>query len=400
MQNTNNTNNNTKIEDLKIGERKKALGILAASHFMSDVYGGFIIPIMPIIAANLGISLGIVGFLHTISSISSSVLQPFFGFLSDIVKRRFFIFWGLILASIFISTIGHVNNIWTLGIIIFLGSLGIGFYHPQATALAGYYSGNKINSMMGLFIACGTMGFAFGPFLSSSIVETFGLNSTIYAAIPGLITAILLYKILPKIKHQTSAPKIKEVSGVMWNLRKIISLLAVTSIIRALAVQSFCVLMPFLWKEYNLSLTVTGMVIALFSFTGGACSYFGGVLSNKFGRKALMIASFIPTVPCLLGSLYLLKSLPLVAILLFIMAGALLYLSTSVNIVLAQRAAPENMGIVSGIIGGFSWGAAGILLTPIGVMASMFGIIPVLSLVAITPLAGIVASIMIPEKYS
>ena len=47
-------------------ENKKIISALSAGHFITDAYSGFLNPIMPFIAANLGISMTIVSILISI----------------------------------------------------------------------------------------------------------------------------------------------------------------------------------------------------------------------------------------------------------------------------------------------------------------------------------------------
>lgn len=379
---------------------KRAIKILSAGHFISDSYGGFIIPIMPLIAANLNISLGLVGFLLTLSSLASSLLQPLFGYISDLLTRRFFILFGILCSTLFIGLIGYANNIWALGIIVFFGSLGVGLFHPQATSLAGYFSGREINKLMGMFTACGTIGYAFGPFISSFLVQNFGLKSTIFIIIPGFILTYLLYKILPKAPVKMDIPTFTNVSNILLSLKRILVILVIISIIRGLVVLSFTVFMPFIWKEHNFSIITTGALLALFSVFGGIASYLGGKLTGHIGEKSILILSLIPLIPCLLGTLYFINSIPFLSFALFILSGFIINSSTSVNIVIAQTAAPENMGIVSGIVGGFSWGLAGIIMTPIGFIANHYGIIRVLYFIAFLPLLGALSTALMPKNLS
>lgn len=356
---------------------------------VNDMYGGFIYPIMPVIAAKLNISLGIVGLILSISSFSSSILQPVFGYSSDKLARRFFIFAGMLLSAIFISMIGFSNNVYMLGLLVFTGSLGVGLFHPQATALAAQFSGKEINSLMGIFIASGTIGYALGPFFSSVLVSVYGLKSTIFAIIPGLIAFLLMYNILPKIVIKVKPPDFTNFIASLGNNRKNISILTFISFIRALAVMTFTVFTPFLWKEHNYSIMLTGSLIALFSLSGSIASYLGGKLNNYTGEKLILALSLLPAVPCLYGTIHLLDKFPVLSFMLFIFSGFILTFSTSVNIVIAQKALPENMGTVSGLIGGFCWGIAGIALTPIGFLSSNYGLINTLSVLAFIPLFGV-----------
>ncbi|OGH96790.1 MAG: hypothetical protein A2104_09125 [Candidatus Melainabacteria bacterium GWF2_32_7] len=380
---------------------KKAVGVLSIGHLISDAYGGFILPIMPLIAIKLGLSLAIVGLLHAISSLASSILQPLFGYVSDMINRRLFIIWGIIFSAIFISLTGLTTNIWTLGTVIFLGSMGVGLFHPQATSYAGHYSGIKINKYMGAFTAFGTIGFALGPFISSILVENFGLQSTVYAIIPGIIILYCLYTMVPKRYIKTDHHPRKEINfAKLFSLKRILFILLFIAVIRSIVVASFDVFMPFLWTKYNISVIFIGTLIGLFSFLGGIASYIGGRLSDTIDRRTIMVISLIPAIPCLLGSLLLLQNLPIISFVLFVLAGFLIMSSTSVNLVIGQTAIPENAGLVSGIIGGFSWGIAGLLLSPIGFLATKYGIATVLTVIAFIPILGAVSTAYIPKEYS
>ncbi|MDD3012352.1 MAG: MFS transporter [Candidatus Gastranaerophilales bacterium] len=381
---------------------KKALAVLSAGHMVNDIYGGFIIPLMPVIAAKLNISLGIIGLILSISSFSSSVLQPLFGYISDILKRRFFIFTGMLLSAVLISLIGYSNNVFVLGLFVFFGSMGVGLFHPQATALAAYFSGREINNLMGFFIASGTIGFALGPFFSSFLVSNFGLKSTIFAVIPGIIIFLLMYKVLPKVPVRLETQNFSDLTSTIVNFfNKNLIILAFISMVRALSIMSFTVFMPFLWKEHNYSIFIIGVLIGLFSLFGGIASYIGGKLNNYTGEKIILFISLLPGVPCLFGTLYFLDKIPYLSFVLFIVSGFLLTFSTSVNIVIAQKTAPQNVGTVSGIIGGFCWGIAGLILTPIGFLSAKYGVVNVLAYIAFVPIFGAIAlSFMNIEKRS
>ena len=110
---------------------RNAIIWLCLAHLLADVYSGFLNPIMPFIASKLGFSMAIATVIISISHICSSMLQPIFGFIADNTLKRFFIFWGLILASLFIPLTPAAPNIFVLLIFMILGSLGGSFFHPQ-----------------------------------------------------------------------------------------------------------------------------------------------------------------------------------------------------------------------------------------------------------------------------
>lgn len=368
----------------------KATSLLSLGHVTVDTYGGFITPLLPFIATKLGVSIAIISMILSISHLASSIMQPVFGYISDSMTKRFFIFWGLIFASCFFSMIGVVNNPILLGAFVVLGALGVGFYHPQATAMLAFHSGGEINKFMGIFTACGTIGYALGPVVSSNIVEHMGLESTPVAILPGILIAFALYKFLPKIPadyKKEHKSKFTEVIGAIFK-NKILVILTLVSIIKALVVMGFTLYMPFLWKDQGYSVAKIGAAVASFSALGGIGSFFGGQLANLIGRKKVFLLSLLPILPTALVSLHYVEINPVLSFVLFASIGFWAMLSVSVNIIMAQMALPEYKGMISGVIGGFSWGLMGVMLTPLGILAEKFGVVTILSVLAVIPFIG------------
>ena len=104
---------------------------LSLAHLVCDVYGGFLNPVMPFIAAKLGFTMALATVLVAIAQICSNMLQPIFGFFADNILKRFFVFWGVILASVFIPLAPSAPNVTVLVLFMILGSLGGSFFHPQ-----------------------------------------------------------------------------------------------------------------------------------------------------------------------------------------------------------------------------------------------------------------------------
>ena len=97
------TSNEISQENMEQHENKKAVAWLTLGHGMADSYSGFINPILPFIVANIGTTLAAATCALSASQLFSSMMQPVFGFIADKWRKRFFIFWGIILASVFFS---------------------------------------------------------------------------------------------------------------------------------------------------------------------------------------------------------------------------------------------------------------------------------------------------------
>ena len=390
---------NNDFDDKK---NKQAVKCLTVGHFMIDSYAGFLAPILPFIASKIGISLTLAGSIISISHLLSSMTQPFFGFLADKIRKRFFIFWGMLLACMFLSMTGIAQSYWQLVLFLVLGSLGSGFYHPQATGFINYFSSKDISKNMALFIAMGTIGYSVGPLISSSITAVFSLEALPFMSILGIIMAICVFKFVPQV---SMIPTTKPASKTnFWEATKLILshktlvILIIISMLKSLIAQSYCIFLPFLWKDMGYSVSKIGIALFLFSFCGGIATYLSSKIEHKFGHKKVFYISMMSVMPLtfLYASTY--QKAPLISLILFVAVGFVAMLSTSVNMTLAQNTMKEHKSMISGYIGGFSWGVTGVLFTPLGFLAEKIGIIHLLILISIIPFVCSYLIKFLPEK--
>ena len=377
-----------------------AANFLAAGHFTVDVYSGFLNPIMPFIAAKIGIGIAITTMLMSISYLLSSLMQPIFGFLSDKYKRRFFIIFGLILIAVFNPLTGVATMPWMLGLFIVLGNLGNGFFHPQATGFSFLFSKGFEGQRIGRFLTLGTLGFAIGPLAASSIVKWYGLESLPYTSIFGIILALLFIKYVPKISHIKDE---KQTVGLFDAFKKIVKnnttrILIGLSMIKSLVSIVYCLLLPFLWKQIGYGVFEIGLIISIYTLAGALATYTSPYLEKKIGTKKVFILSLVFVAPLTFIMFLTLNSIPLLSISMFIILGFMSFLSSTLNMVLAQRLHPEIKSMISGFIGGFSWGAVGVLLSFFGYIAQKIGIIWLLSGISIIPLIYSYAVLKIPNE--
>lgn len=380
-------NINSQNEENNLPENKKAVAWLTLGHGMADSYSGFINPILPFIVANIGASLAMATCAMSASQLFSSMMQPVFGFIADKWRKRFFIFWGIIMASVFLSLTGLVHNIWQLALCLILGGVGVGFYHPQATGFVVRYSGKNLAQNMSIFIAAGTIGYSVGPIISSTITQFFGITKLPLAASWGIIFALLGFVFVPKISDQPAEKDTTSfktaVSDIFKN--KTVRILIMVSALKSLVTSSFSVLLPFYWKSLGYSAFQIGIAVFLFLTVGAFGTYISSKYEKLIGYKNVFYTSLI--VPFILTVIFvsLLKLSPVLSFILFILTGFVTMLSVSINMVMAQRTMPQYKSMISGFIAGFSWGIVGVLLPLIGFVAQNIGIIKVLVIISFIP---------------
>lgn len=368
-------------------ENKKALGWLTLGHGVIDSYSSFINPILPFIAANIGATLAMAACALSASQLFSSILQPVFGFFADKCRKRFFVFWGIILASTAFAMSGLVRNIWQLAICLIIGGLGVGFFHPQATGLVVRYSGKNLAKRMSIFIAAGTIGFSLGPIISSSIIQWFGVTKLTYTCIWGLIFAFCVFLFVPKVDAECFEKNENSFTKTLCDIfkNKIVRILIMVSALKSLVTSSFSILLPFYWKSHGFSAIQIGIAVFLFLTVGALGTYLSSKYEKIIGYKNVFYTSLIVPFILTVAFAFVIKTAPALSFVLFVITGFITMLSVSINMVMAQKIMPQYKSMISGFIGGFSWGIVGVFLPLIGFVTQNIGIIKTLLIISAIP---------------
>src|ERR1700754_4656708 len=104
---------------------KLTLVTLCAAHFVSDSYSSIIYPLLPLLKVKLGLTEAQVFWLAPLYSLSSSLMQPLYGIISDRYARRLFAVCGPAITAIFVSMIGLAPSYALLLTLLVAGGVGI-----------------------------------------------------------------------------------------------------------------------------------------------------------------------------------------------------------------------------------------------------------------------------------
>ena len=367
--------------------KKNPILWLNSAHLVNDIYTGILNPIMPFIAAKLGVSMAFATIILSLSHIFSSLLQPLFGFFADNIVKRVFIFWGLICTSIFISIAPASQEVFLLILCIILGSLGSSFFHPQALGFVVRFAEKDLAKTMGIFIAMGSIGFSLGPLLSAYVAQYWGLSHMPVLCIPGLLTAFLMFVFVPKIYSNSSEkPNLKFTKAFKDILtNKKLQILIIIAILKTLVTTSCLILVPFLLKNLDYQPFYIGIILFCFILAGGVGSIFSRNFEKKAGTANIFYISMMSTLPLMALFALTYKTLPFLAAAIFVIIGFVTMLAQPVTMVMAQSVLPQYRSIMGGFINGFAWGIVAIFMSAIGFVAQAKGIIPVLIVVSIVP---------------
>ncbi len=256
-------------------------------------------------------------------------------------------------------------------------------FHPAAAALVAAGDHRRRGLMMAFFSSGGTFGGALAPIVIVTYTQAFDLGNTPWLLIPGL--ALVAAFALPLRRVLPSPVRREHAKFRLGHLPRRFFLLWSVIVMRAISATAFVSFLAVLVTQRGGSPLVGGAAISVFLLAGAIGSFFAGNLSDRWGRKAVLLGSMLAATP-----LYVLFLHGATRMLLPVIAAAGLFAlsATPVGVVAAQECLPGRTGLVSGLVMGLAWGMGGLALTPIGWLADTFGLITIMTYVSFLPLIG------------
>ena len=377
--------------------QKPRLLLVTLSHFCVDSYATLLAPLLPLLRANLELSLAQTGFLGTIVSICN-ISQPLMGIWADRMARRWLVVGGLALATIFAPLMGIATNYLSLVGILAMGGIGVAAFHPQVFSLAGELSAPHRSFGLALFIFGGTLGLGLAPLWAPTYTNYFGLEALPYVSIPGLLFLLLLLRFIPLdnpnfADGQSNAQwrNLGDQAGPLCLITAIVILRSVTGL-------GFGVFLALLAQERGLSLVDGGIPLGIYNIAGVVGALAVGYLADRIDPKPLVWGSLLLSVPPLYAFIFA-NAARASNVLLFV-GGGLLMSSNSIMITLAQELSPENSGLASSLPLGFSWGLASLTLPVIGYFGDQIGVAETLKYLALLPILTAGLAFFLPSRPS
>jgi FSR family fosmidomycin resistance protein-like MFS transporter len=375
------------------------VSIIALGHGVTDLYANFLAALLPVFANKFSLSKTSIGVIITIIGLSGSMFQVVFGYIGDKWSRRFFIIIGPTIAGIFMTLIGIAPSYFALIFILLIGGLGVSSFHPHAASTAGNVVSSKRDSSLGLFMAVGTVGYAIGPLVATSLMSSpsIGPAKMPYFSFVGIITSILLYIYVVPDKSHYQKQEIESIFRIIRPELKLLSILFAIVTFRSTTNIVFVNFMSLLIQQRQLSLMIGAVVLFIFSLSTALGTFLGGYISRWISRRNILIYSMLLSSPLLLAMLY---TDGILFVIMLILSGIMISCANPANLALAQEAIPKGASTASSLIMGAAWGIAAIFAMLFGVIADLFGgnVVPAMSISATLPILAVICSLALPKR--
>lgn len=268
--------------------------LLSFASLFSDISTEMLYPILPIfLTQTLGVSAEIVGLIEGIAVSSQNIVQGFSGYFSDkLQQHKHIAIVGYVVAALSKPFIG-LAIIWPEALTgRFFDRLGAGIRTaPRDALIAGSVDSEYRGKAFGLEGIGDNLGAFFGPLITILLLFSFhfSIRPIFYLTIiPGLLSVIMILFVKERQMVVRAKAKLdlsfRQFPISYWKYLFVTGIFGLGN-----ASTAFLILRT---KDLGVSLITTIFIYAVFNFIAAAVSYPAGSLSDKFGRKTLLLIAF------------------------------------------------------------------------------------------------------------
>lgn len=375
--------------------------LLSLGHLTVDANIGAMPVLFPMLQESYHLSIAAVAALMPVAQLSSSVIQPLFGLVSDRVSTRLILPAATLLSALGYLLIALADQYALIVLGVFIMGVGVAAYHPEASKLAHRVGGSQRGRAMSIFALGGNIGVAIGPLAMGLLLPFFGIQGSL-ALIPLTVPVVwLLWRALPHLyskvweslgptPHAAGAPQ-----GAKARRQAMLRLIVVI-MMRSWVHTSLLTFIPLYYVSHlGQSPTMASLLLTTFLLAGAVGTAVGGPAADRLGRRKVIVGSLTLSVPLLLV-LPVVGTHPAVFAVLAL-SGAALVASFAVTTVLGQEILPDRVGLASGLTLGFSVGTGGIGAVLLALVADRFGLQTAMYVTAVLPFTGAALALTLPN---
>jgi FSR family fosmidomycin resistance protein-like MFS transporter len=349
--------------------RNRPLMTLMLGHFMIDSYVGLLPVLYPLLISRFTLNLTTVGLISLAYSGVSSISQPLFGWLADRAGTRLIGLTTLWTAAMF-AMIGFAPSFALIVLLAGTAGLGSGAFHPfGAVNASAAIPPAQRNTAMSVYVTGGTLGVALGPLIGAVIFTLFGIQGTLAMLAPGLVIGGYLLYTMRAARRGPAAPRRP------GEIRRALPLLSLAAVVGVMMSRNWTMIsteafVPAWYASMGYPASFYGPLATTLILSSAVGTVGCGSLADRFGRRAVIIATLCMTIPALI--LFARYPGPFA----FVTAALVGFSAASTGplmLVMAQQLMAGRAGLASGLVLGlgFITGAIGVPIT--GMIADRFG---------------------------
>ena len=370
------------------GPNKKALLLLSGGHFSVDIYHGALPAMLPLLKETFRLSYTETGLILLVFQMSSSVIQPIFGYLTDRSSQPWLLPMGILATAVGVSLAPLASRFVVLLGLALVAGLGVAAFHPEGFRNTAHFAGGAKATGIAWFSVGGNTGYAMGPLIATYVVGFLGWRGfpvigVIGLAYAGVLAVNMGWLSAPRKAEAGGAPFRKPVAG--GSLSSFVVLLAAV-LFRSWTQMGLAAFIPLYYvDQLHASYILAGNLLFVFLGTGAIGTLLGAPLADRIGHRRYFTLSLLAVAPLAAIFPY---CRGIWAVLFLAVSGAIIVSSFAVTIAMGQTLMPGNLGMSSGLITGLAIGLGGVAVTGLGWVADHWGLMASMHVIAVLPLAG------------
>lgn len=367
--------------------------LLMGGHIMADMAQGALSCVAAFLVLHDGFSYAQATALVFFANMATAVVQPLFGWIGDRYAKPWIMALGVFFACGGVALIGVTQSYPVIVAAAMLSGLGVDMFHPEGGRLAHLVAGGQKSRGMSIFSVGGNIGFALGPVAMTAAIGVWGMRGTVAFAVPAVVYALVLLAFCPVFARYggTGAAAAGDSIGGLAGTRRdcpgrfavVILALSLRSVI-SYGVSSFVAL--YMVQTVGSSEWLGSMVLAATAVVSAAGTVAAGFIGDRIPPLPLSLVCYAVMAA---ASLALAPGLPLAAAL--VCLAVLSFSLTAFNpslITYSQDLMPNRLGLASGMSLGVAVCAGGAGTPLMGMVADVFGVGSVFSVMAGAAVAG------------
>jgi FSR family fosmidomycin resistance protein-like MFS transporter len=370
---------------------------ISAGHAVHDTYTAFLPPLLPAFVESMSLSNTQAGVL-TVFNQAPSLLQPFIGYVADRVSLRYLVILTPGVSATAMSLLGIAPSYAVLAMLLMVVGLSSATLHAVAPVIAGRLSGTRLGRGMGFWMVGGELGRTLGPLIIAAYFAYWpdDLSHTPWLMIGGWLASVLLFVRLRDVEGRPprTGPDVPW-GRVLRIMGPLLVPLAGIILVRAFMSSALTTYLPIFLADEGAELWLAGISLSVLEAAGVVGALLGGSLSDRFGRRIVLLVSLLATPFLML--LFLVASGWLRFPLLLAMGFVALSV-TPVIMALVQESCPENRALANGTYMSLSFLIRSGVVVVVGAMGDAWGMRLAFMACALITLLGLPLLPLLPKR--
>ncbi|MGH7909084.1 MAG: MFS transporter [Thermodesulfobacteriota bacterium] len=287
----------------------KDVWLISAGHAFTHWYTATFYLLLPLIGKELGLSFTEIGLIMTTQHIVGALSNLPGGMVVDMVgKKGYLMATSLFWVGFPYALMSLTHNYWMLLVCVTLVGIGNNLWHPAAITTLAYRYPERKGIVISVHGMGGNVADGLAPLVVGSLLAWFTWRTVVVInVVPGLVMAAMILVMLGAFtmssthdhvnaggRSRSTRDYLKDVVSLLHN--RALMLVSIGSAFRTMTQTGLLTFLPvYLAYELDYSPFIVGVCMSAMQVAGFAASPIGGHLSDKMGRKRIVMASMVLT---------------------------------------------------------------------------------------------------------